>query len=312
MTRVTNGMMVNNFMKNYKNSSNNLNKYYNQLATGKKFRNISENPLDASKSLRLKTILKFNERYKSNAESGIKWLENTDAALNDVNKTLRKARDLAVKGSNSGTMTPDDRDKLKQEVDQLREHLVQIGNSTYGDKYIFNGSKTTLKPYEDYDSATEDGLNQGHYLANGAISTDAMNREVSQSIQVDINVSGTDVGDGGFSQIFADLNQLSQALNDGAGNSNETEIQNSIDRLDGHIENVLAVRGRVGARQQRLELTSERIESQEINYTKVLSETEDVDIPETIMKLKNQENVHRAALSTGARIIQPTLMDFLR
>ncbi len=302
--------MINDFNRNYERVSDNLNKYMNQLSTGKKFDQVSEAPLDATRALRLKTDIKFNGQYQANVDSANSWLSTTDMALDDVNKTLRAARDLAVQGA-SGTMTPEDRDKLKTEVDQLREHLIQIGNTSYGDRYVFNGSKTQLKPYQDGNS-----VNPVDYQLNGTISNTEIKREISQAVKVDINVSGLDVGadtgdGGGFKQIFVDLKKLSTALYDGTS-SNQSEIEASIGRIDQHVEQVLSVRGRVGARQERLEMTKSRLEAREIDYTNLLSEREDANIPEVITKLNNEQSIQRAALATGAKIIQPTLMDFLR
>ncbi len=37
---------------------------------------------------------------------------------------------------------PEDLQKVKEEIDQLREHLIQIGNTTYAGRHIFSGYKT--------------------------------------------------------------------------------------------------------------------------------------------------------------------------
>ncbi|HOL92687.1 MAG TPA: flagellin, partial [Clostridiales bacterium] len=68
----------------------------------------------------------------------------------------------------------------------------------------------------------------------------------------------------------------------------------------------------VGARINRLELTMNRMLNDITNFTRLMSENEDVDMTETIMNLKNEENVYRASLAGGARIIMPSLVDFLR
>jgi flagellar hook-associated protein 3 FlgL len=62
----------------------------------------------------------------------------------------------------------------------------------------------------------------------------------------------------------------------------------------------------------RLELTSNRLEDDLVNFTKLMSKNEDVDIAEAIMNLQNEEYVYRASLSAGAKVIQPSLIDFLR
>lgn len=302
MSRITNNMIINNFMSNFNRSQSRLNKYMEQLATGDKFSRISDEPIDAVKAMKMETTIKFNQKYVENAEEGINWLNVTDQALNDVVKTLRKLRDSAVKAAN-GTMTPEDREKVQQEVDQLKEHLIEVGNSRYGNSYIFNGTKTKLQPYEN-PAAPADLTDPASYLANGSV-VGKLEREIGAGTTIDINVTGAEIG---FDQIFADIEGFSNSLE----TNNSTEIQNSLENIDTHIESVLGARAQVGSRQNRLELTVDRLGSQEISYTDILSKTKSTDIPETIMKLKNEENVYRTALATGARIIQPTLMDFLR
>lgn len=299
MSRITNNMIINNFLANFTRSQKSLNKYMEQLTTREKFSRISDEPIYAVKAMKLETILQFNEKYIENAEEGINWLNVTDKALDDVVKTLRKLRDSAVRAAN-GSLTPDDRQKIQQEVLQLKEHLIDVANSRYGNAYIFNGTETKLQPYFNAASRYPDD-----YLANGSVSDGKLTREVGAGIIIDINVTGAEIG---FAQIFADLQAFSNALED-----DDTEtLQTMMGTIDKRIESVLGARAQVGSRQNRLELTVDRFESQEIAYADILNNTKGVDIAETIMKLKNEENVYRIALATGARIIQPTLMDFLR
>ena len=72
------------------------------------------------------------------------------------------------------------------------------------------------------------------------------------------------------------------------------------------------MRAVVGARQNRLELMGNRLSSQEINVTKQLSENEDTDYSKAITELTTAESIHQASLSVGAKIIQQTLVDFIR
>lgn len=299
MSRITNNMIINNFLANFTRSQKSLNKYMEQLTTGEKFSRISDEPIYAVKAMKLETILQFNEKYIENAEEGINWLNVTDKALDDVVKTLRKLRDSAVRAAN-GSLTPDDRQKIQQEVLQLKEHLIDVANSRYGNAYIFNGTETKLQPYVNAASTDPDD-----YLANGSVSDGKLTREVGAGIIIDINVTGAEIG---FAQIFADLQAFSNALE----NNDTDTLETMMGTIDKHIESVLGARAQVGSRQNRLELTVDRFESQEIAYADILNNTKGVDIAETIMKLKNEENVYRIALATGARIIQPTLMDFLR
>ncbi len=95
-------------------------------------------------------------------------------------------------------------------------------------------------------------------------------------------------------------------------NVKDEEIGDFLSKMDQHIDIFLKEQARVGAKQNRVEMMEDRIAQQEVTATKILSENEDVDMERVITELLTQESIHRAALSVGAKIIQPTLVDFLR
>ena len=104
------------------------------------------------------------------------------------------------------------------------------------------------------------------------------------------------------------FNQFIAALNVG----DHSTVGGLLDDIDEHMDNITRVRADVGARYNRLELTENRLSKNIYNFTKLMSENEDIDQAENIMLLKSEENVYQASLAGGARIIQPSLMDFLR
>jgi len=109
-------------------------------------------------------------------------------------------------------------------------------------------------------------------------------------------------------EMMADIENFIKALK-----NNETDkIDEFIGNVDQHLENVNASRSEIGAKTNRLEMILSRIGDDSINVTQLLSNSQDVDMAETIMLLKNAENVYKASLSAGARVIQPSLLDFLR
>ena len=94
--------------------------------------------------------------------------------------------------------------------------------------------------------------------------------------------------------------------------ANYEEVSQLLGPLDKFIDKALAVRGDIGAKVNRTELILGRIEDDAINLRELQSKLEDADLSETAIRLMNEENVYRASLQVGARIIQPTLLDFLR
>ena len=108
---------------------------------------------------------------------------------------------------------------------------------------------------------------------------------------------------------FALIDSIVNALESGASGK---EIEGYLGEIDGEIDRFLQVQAEVGAKQNRVELMENRLQQQEVTAKKIMSDNEDVHIEEVITELITQESIHRAALAVGARIIQPTLLDFLR
>lgn len=110
------------------------------------------------------------------------------------------------------------------------------------------------------------------------------------------------------SQLMADIDDYIAALNSG----DSGVVGAFLGKVDDHMNRILSVRADIGARYNRLELIANRISDNIISYTTMLSDAQDADMGGVIMFLKNAENVYKAALSTGAKVIQPSLIDFLR
>jgi flagellar hook-associated protein 3 FlgL len=91
-----------------------------------------------------------------------------------------------------------------------------------------------------------------------------------------------------------------------------TGIDDSVGKIDGNIDNVLAHRANIGARSSRMTALRDQLDTTSYNLQKNLSDIQDADIAKTIIDFKNSENVYKAALSIGAKIIQPSLVDFMR
>ncbi|HLS09731.1 flagellar hook-associated protein FlgL [Lentibacillus sp.] len=292
--RITQGMLSNNMINNLSNSYSKLNTYMEQLSTGKKINRPSDDPVIAMKGMGYRTQVTEVEQFKRNTNEMHTWMDNSDAALDKATKALQKMRELAVQASND-TYDAEERQNIKEEVEQLKEHLVDIANTNVNGKYIFNGTATDTKPVTD---------DNGELVVSG--NTTPVMIEVTSGTKLQVNVDGTDVFN---DELFnTDIPNFIDALE-----SNDQEaIESSIETLDDNIQGVINARADLGARMNRLELVENRLEQQAISAKKTMSENEDIDYEKAITELITQESVHRAALSVGGRIIQPTLIDFLR
>ena len=109
-------------------------------------------------------------------------------------------------------------------------------------------------------------------------------------------------------QVQGTMDKLIAAMEKGDSEAMSDLLQD----IDVHMDNISKLRGDVGARMNTVEVIKERADTMNLNFAKLLSETEDTDMGEAVMNLSMREAVYKASLSTGARIIQPTLIDFLR
>ncbi|MBP0726743.1 flagellar hook-associated protein FlgL [Bacillus sp. RG28] len=306
--RVTQSMISNNMLTNLSNSYSKLDQYNSQLASGKKINKPSDDPVIAMKGIYYRSDVTQVEQYKRNLDEATNWVESSDDALNLVTNSLQRIRELTVQGA-SDTNSAESRKALAEEVRQLIDHIGTIGNTMVGDKYIFNGVDTTTKPVN-YTTSI-DPLNPGQIdtstivKANFYTNNSNYNVEVSKGVNVSTNVDPSTIFD---PNTFKQLADLHNAL----VTDNTSAINTSLGQVDTIIQNVLTARTKIGATQNRVDMISDRLGNQEVVANRIMSNNEDANVEEVITKLKTQESVQNAALGVGARIIQPTLLDFLR
>ncbi|MEJ9229494.1 flagellar hook-associated protein FlgL [Peribacillus butanolivorans] len=291
--RVTQSMLTNNMLSNLSRSYEKMGKLQEQVSSQKKFSKPSDNPVAAMMGMGYRINLNQIQQYTSNISEATNCIDSTDDAISEAVSVLQRIRELTVQGSN-GTYDGEQFESVSEEIKQLKEHLVSIGDTQIGGKYIFNGQNTNVKP-----SSVKDG--DGNILYG----TGAINLEVFSGITIQINTDGSKLF-GDALAIGGSIDQTIDALENGG------DVSSTLEGIDETINTFLAMQAQVGARQNRIELMTDRLKQQEVFATEILSKNEDVDIEKAIMDLTTQESIHSAALSVGARIIQPSLLDFLR
>jgi flagellar hook-associated protein 3 FlgL len=291
--RVTQGMIATNSLRHLSQSYSNMGKYQDQLATGKKINRPSDDPVVAIKGMYYRSNLTEVEQYKRNLNEAYQWMESSEAGIDHATQVMQRVRELVVQGQN-GSNSPSDLKAIGVEIGQLKEDIANVANTQVAGRYIFNGTKTDSAPVTITDGAISVDMN-----------TDVFNVEVSNGVNLKVNINATNVFG---SELFDTLQSLEDALNSGTLENGD----NFIDKLDGHFDVMSAERSEIGASYNRLEMIDARIQDQEIIASRILSENEDADIERVITDLTIQESIHRASLAVSSRIIQPSLIDFLR
>lgn len=297
--RVTQGMLSNNMLNNLMNSQAKMDKYMEQLYTGKKISRPSDDPVIAMKGINYRAELAKVEQFKRNTGEVNNWMDNSDAALDNATKAMQRLRDLAVKAGNAA-YGDEEHQSIKAEAEQIKLDLIDIANTKVNDKYIFNGTDTDTKPVK---------VDEAGNVITPIIHNDTpVIIEVSSGTKLQANVDGSKIFNDEF---FGEIDKFIELLNGGT-DGESINIGNTLDSIDEQTNDIINARADLGARMNRLELIESRLADQEIIATKTMSNNENVDFEVAITNLITQESLHRAALSAGSRVIQPTLLDFLR
>ena len=296
--RITNKVLSNNMLRNMYQTMRGMDKYQQMLTTNKKINRPSDNPSGNITSLRMRTKLAQNEQFKENVTAAKSWLETTEDSLIAMGEIMQRGRELAIKGAN-GSNDEGALEAIAVEIEQLLDEMKVQANSKLSDRYIFGGTNTSEEIYNGTD-----------WAGNSKI----MLVEIGEGITTELNLDGKkifgiDDTPGNPDSIFATLTNMSINLKNGELDKVGGE---DLAKFDAHIETLLSARSEIGAKVNRIDMTMNRLVGSEASYTKVLSDTEDADTAEVIIRLKEQENLYNATLAAGARIIQPSLVDFLR
>jgi flagellar hook-associated protein 3 FlgL len=295
MMRVTQGMLSNNMLRNLNQSYSKLNDYQNQVSTGKKITRPSDNPTVAVQAMSYRTNLTEIEQFKTNFSKAYSSIDNADTALDDATQALQRIRELTVQASND-TNNTEDRHAIQNEINELKEHLMGIANTKVEDNYIFNGGNTKNAPVVVVNGKTINTGTEG----------EAITIELSKGVSMPVSIKGSDVFSTTF---FENIEELQEKLKTG---SSGEELQTYLSKLDANMSAVSTARSQLGAKYNRIEVMEARTDEQEITFKRLLSDTEDVEFEKALIDLQAQTSVHQAALAVGSKIIQPTLMDFLR
>lgn len=294
--RVT-GMMQNlQLLKNLRNINSSLTTGQQQLATGQKISKPSDDPIGVGYQMRYDTDLARSNEFLLNAQTGTDILKTMDSLFQQASDVLKRARTLTLQAVN-GTYDSQQRQTISAEIKQLKEQMVMIGNSTYNGRYLFNGQKTDQPPYTVAGAAGET-TDPGLFYLN-----------VSPAVKVPVSITGEVVfGAANTDNVFKVLDDLANALdtNDTAG------ISAALSKIDDSADRLSISWAEVGARMNRFSLMEERILDDQVSLKEQRANVADVDVATAIVDLKSKETVLQAALSTGARIMQTSLVDFLR
>ncbi|MDQ7838073.1 MAG: flagellar hook-associated protein FlgL [Thermodesulfobacteriota bacterium] len=270
------------------------------ISSGRKYTTPSDDPVSLIGALEIRSIIDETKQYERNVTYGILWTDSAEIALRQTDEIISRAREIAVQMANA-TQNEATRASAAIEVGHLIEQMVALGNSQVAGEYIFSGQKTNIAPFT-YDSVA------GTVTYNG--DENDINIRVGRNNSATINKNGKDafMDDDETSNLFTYLIDLKEALegNDGSG------IQDSLGSLSDAADYINEKVADFGAKYNKLDMKKYIYAELELSNTERLSDIEDTDLAEAILNLQTKEVAYQAALTAASKVMQLSLVDFLR
>ncbi|MFM7390571.1 MAG: flagellar hook-associated protein FlgL [Vampirovibrionales bacterium] len=313
--RIATSYLVNQSINWLQKNQSRLNNLQETVSVGKQIIRPSDNPLGLTQLLSVTRNMNNNEQFIKNVDVAAAELTTTDSVLNEVADLINRATELTTQGSTT-TTGPLGMQSIAKEMDLMIDQLLQLSNSSLGDKFLFSGTQTDVKPY----TRTGDNVT---FLGTNTATNYQRQVTLADSSDVVINWLGTRIfGDSAVTTapgpppvntqtgtgLFSTLVDIKNFLNAG----NVTGTRSRLDVLKQNLDSLLTVQAEVGATKNRVDLTRERTRTQQDTLTQHYAGLQDIDLPKMLTDLNFQEQVHQASLSVMGRVLPQTLMDFLR
>ncbi len=270
-------------------------KVQRQIASGKKYDAGHEDPLSTRLTMNSRSLKARFEQFDKNLRGAKDYAGNGEIALTEMGDLLNQANVLAIQGASSSIDT-NTAQSLANQVSDLQAKLVRLGN-TQGSQgqYIFAGQKSDTKPFSV--SGT---------TVTFAGDTNSIRAEVRTSEYMEIN-------DPGVSSVVTDIYDKLETLKTNLQSQNVIALSDqSLKDIKLLKDQVTGLRAVVGSRMQTtVSLNSENTRRID-EFTKEISDHEEVDLAEAFVRYSQTETAYTAAMQVASKGMQLSLMDFLR
>ena len=302
--RVTTQTQMRAAQRNLQENMTHLARLQEQASTLKSINRSSDDPTAAAAAMAVRAEMRAVDQYSANADNGNDWLTTIESSLSSVSDIMNRVRDLTVQGANSGSLSATAKEAIAIEVEGLKTDLLAQANTKFLGRSVFAGNSDDATAFK---AVTENGLVTYPY-AGDTTGAGSVERRISATSTVRVDADGGTIFGTANASVFMLLDNIVVDLR-----STDTSV-NVGARLKGLDERMAIMTGQhseIGARQVQME----RAESTLLEKTGTLdaqrSGIEDADLGQVIIDLKLQEVTYQAALAVTARVLQPTLMDFL-
>jgi flagellar hook-associated protein 3 FlgL len=286
--RVANKTIYDTVTYNLSNCTQGLNQANEIVSSGKRINNLSDDPVGLTQALNVKSTISNLEQMQRNISTGNSWLVSSESALTHVQDILSETKTLCIQMANA-TIDSVQRVSAAETVRNLFDEIVSLANTNIAGSYIFSGSKTDTTPF------SEDGTYNGN--------SNAFTVKIGKDTTVEVG------SDGGA--LFGDILSTMGGLKTSLTNNDVEGIQDAMSDLDGHFDDISTKISDVGSKMSRMDIKGKIFEDIIFANTERLSKIEDADMSEAIMELKAREFAYQAALSSSAKLMTLSLIDYM-
>ena len=281
-----------------------------EAATGKQINQPSDNPAGTSEVLSLNAQLGRFQQYTSNISDGQSWLGTASTALGSVITNLNQVQTDVLSGANT-TAQPGGSQALSQEVLSIKQELLSLASTTYNNRPIFSGTYG-VAPYPQGGASGVSDPTSSSYDADVAYAyaggATPVTRVVSPGQTVNVSLTGQQVFGSGSTSVFALLDTISQDL----ANGNTTALSGSdLSQLRTAVNTATQAQGTVGALGASLATDASVVSNKVTAIQDQVANLTDASEDQVAAQLDLEETSYQAALETTAKIIQPSLVQFL-
>jgi flagellar hook-associated protein 3 FlgL len=280
------------------------NKALVQLSTGQRISAPSDDAPAMQRILSLRTEKNQNQQYYRNCIDGLEVSKTTFAALDQIGQLVGRASELA---SNVSGITSDAEYKAKySEINQLIEQGVNVANTKLRGSFLLAGdaSAAGTDPF----STTIVGGKIATVNYAGSSTSPYMN--IGEGAQISAYASHAENKDveGALQKLIA----LRDAMDVKSSSAVLTARQDLTEGNTSCEDKLLSAMSRAGSIQYRLENNMKDLELRYESSEKLISTDADVDFAEATVRLNRSQMAYQAAIQSGAKIQNNSLLDYLR
>lgn len=273
-------------------------KLQEKIATGKEVISASDNPVGATKALKISQAQQINKQLTANRDTVTSKLNNYENNLSIVTEQLLQVKAMIVQARN-GTLTDAQRQNIATQISGAKDSLKALANTTdMNGQYIYSGFNTTTQTYD------ASNVYQG--------SASHLNVQVDNNRTMQVGISGSSVFEAGGNNLFTTLTNLVTTLNTVTDsttlNSNLATYSAELGTLQ---DNVLNVRSQNGSNINQLESLDNAASSMDLQYTKELSAIQDLDYAQAISDLGKNQLILQAAQKSFVTTTSLSLFNYL-